>query len=325
MEAYNEFGLLLASVFAADGKAAIVTTEAAGNERGAILLGADPQGGLHVLAPMPEDYAVPLLQGEAIQLRDWNDNLLGGRHLDLSCARASLAQVFAALADDVIARVRSSNDEPFRVMLAALDDWRRLFRPAREMSVDRARGLFGEMLVLKRLAQLNPSIAPDLWTGPGKSDHDFTSARGDLEVKTSGSEGLSVVISSLDQLDPQGSEALVLVRQRLLETPQGRSLGDMVEELVSLGVLRNVLVEKLQAAGFLLGVDADEHRFVEDGELVAWLVDEDFPGLRTSDIPDVRRPSGTITRVSYTLDLAAAAEPMSSEHLEAHLRSMVGL
>lgn len=323
MDSFNEFGLLLAAVYGGAGQVAMVTTEVATNSLGTLLLGADQRAARHIFAALPADHGVPVLLGESLQLSEWVDPKTDIRYLDLACSHEALAQVFGALADEIAHRVRTEEKEPHLIVIESLDEWRRLFRPAREISCERAKGLFGELLVLQQLAQLSPTTAPELWLGPYGRDHDFASANGDIEVKTSSGEGLGVVISSLDQLDPQGSARLVLVRIRLLETPQGRNLADMVQELVSMGVLRSVLVERLERAGFLLGVDSDEHRFIIDGDVLAWEVTSDFPGLRRSDLPEVRRVSEAVSHVSYRLDLAQASSPMDAAAYQLHLKQMV--
>lgn len=321
-DAYNEFGLLLATIWGGSGEVAMVTSEAIRDGSGrTILFGADSTGNRHVLAAIPQDYAVTPQLGDVIQLRDWTDKRTGGRFLDLVCLSDPLASVFAALADNIVGRVSLNREAPHSAVLGALDDWRRLLRPARSLSEEASRGLFGELTVLGWLADINPHYAVDVWTGPESQTHDFMTAHGDLEVKSSAREGHSVSISSLTQLDQVGDAPLVLVRVQVESSPQGKNLGAMVDELVARGCLRASLVEKLEKAGFLLGVDSDEYHFVLPSVPLSWLVTPEFPGLRSTDLPEARRAA--ITRVSYNLELVGAAGVLTASDLDAHIERMM--
>lgn len=299
----------------------MVVRDMVDHAQGQLLLGADTKGRRHVLAPIPEDYAYVPLKGAAIELTEWRHPESQERFLDLVCHSEPLGQVFSLLADNVVERIQRGQRRPHVAILASLDEWKRLLRPARELSEEAARGLYGELVVLKRLAERNPVFAVEAWTGPSRRVHDFTTPRGDLEVKTSARETREVEISSLGQLDRVGGVPLVLVRVHVASSPRGQSLGDMVEDLVAIGCLRAVLVEHLEAAGFLLGVDQDNHRFVALEQPLAWPVDDGFPGLRSSDLPPER--GAAITRLSYTLDLVGAPGDLTAEEREKFLDGMM--
>lgn len=321
-DAYSDFGLLLATVWGSTEHVAMVTSEATTDTSGQpVLFGADGHGHRHVLAPIPDNYAVTPQLGESIELGDWTNPDNGRRYLDLACLSDPLAQVFAALADNIVERVDTQREAPHSAILGALDEWRRLLRPARSLSEDAARGIFGELTVLGWLAELNPHFAVDRWTGPDSDVHDFMTANGDLEVKTSSREGLSITVSSLTQLDQVGDSQLVVVRLQAETAPSGKNIGELVDQLVLQGCLRAAIVEKLEKANFLLGVDPDEFRFVTPSEPKAWHVTEQFPGLRSDDLPEERRTA--ITRVSYTLDLVGAEGLMSPADLREHLVRMM--
>lgn len=320
-DSWTAYGLLLAQVWEGSQESVMVVRDMLGHDQGQLLLGADTKGKRHVLAQIPEDYAYVPLKGAAIELTEWRHPQSQERFLDLVCHSEPLGQVFSLLADDVVERIQREQYRPHLAILAALDDWKRLLRPARELSEEAARGLYGELVLLKRLAERNPVYAFEAWTGPSGNVHDFTTARGDLEVKTSAREGREVEISSLRQLDQMGGGPLVLVRVHVASSPQGQSLGDMVEDLVTIGCLRAVLVEHLEAAGFLVGVDQDNHRFVALEHPSAWLVDDRFPGLRSDDLPPERGTA--ITRISYTLDLLGAPGELTAERLDEFMDGMM--
>lgn len=317
----TEFALLRATLFGGDGQALMLLKHIAGDTDSGLQLGVDQHGRRHVLAAIPEDYALRPKSGESVTLDEWRAPGGRGRFMDLVCGADPLRQVFAALADDIAERVNRQGLAPEAAILAALEDWHKLLRPAKSLSEEAARGLFGELTVLRWLAKHNPHFAADSWTGPDGATHDFSTGQGDIEVKTSSQEGLEVVISSLSQLDRVGDAPLVLVRVHVASAATGQNVAELVDDLVNAGCLRSVLVEKIGRAGMLLGVDADEHRFVVDSEPTAWEVDDDFPGLRSHDLPAERR--APITRVQYTLSLVGARQPLSAGSLETVLSRMM--
>ena len=119
------------------------------------------------------------------------------------------------------------------------------------------------------------------------------------------------------QLDEIAGAPLCLVRVRVEDSPKGKRIGDLVDALVELGCLRSLLVEKLEMAGFRIGVTNDELRFVVPETPLAWRVRDDFPGLRTTDIPEHRRAA--VTGIRYTLDLLDASGVMTEQELLANI------
>lgn len=318
-DAYEQFGLLLSSVWSGQHSATLFTRFATPESE--LRFGADTAGQRHVLAPITDEYAFTPHRGAELELSDWTDPQSRQRYLDLICKSEPLAQVFCALADSIIDRIQTRHEPPHVAVLGALTDWRRLLRPARELTEEAARGLYGELFILKRLAGRNPLYAVDSWTGPDRMVHDFTTPNGELEVKSSAREGLDVVISSLDQLDTVADAPLTLVRVHVEASPSGQCLEDLVNELITLGVLRSTLIERLAVAGFLLGVDADTYRFTSPSVPMSWEITDAFPGLRTTDLPENRR--GAITRLTYNLSLVGAPGQLSSEQFDSFLDRMM--
>ena len=314
-DSWITFGLLLSRAREQAGRSLMILDDADGEGR--LWLGADAGERRHLLAPIPTDFAFTPTKGAAIELTTWCDRT-DQKFLDLVCEANALGKVFSRLVDDVRERMRTAEQAAHVAMLTALDDWKRLVRPARSLTEESARGLFGELLVAARLAKWNPHFAVESWTGPDGEAHDFTTSKGDLEVKTSKSSGQLVTISSLEQLDRTAGNPLVLIRQHVRAS---RNITNMVEELVALGCSEAAVGEKLAEAGFLLGVDEDAHRFVEVGDPLSWRVEDDFPGLRSQDLPSHR--AAAITRVSYTLDLMGAPGAMDSGELDAFTGEMM--
>ncbi|WP_068398157.1 PD-(D/E)XK motif protein [Kribbia dieselivorans] len=321
-EAFEQFALLLASIWGNKGQKTLVHRPAIRDVDGGVLLyAADPDGHRHVLAPIHDDYAFSPRSGAAIDLSDWRHPETGQRYLDLQCTVDGLAPVFYRLADSITERVGQRQERAHVALINALTDWQRLLEPAAALGEAALRGVFGELTVLLMLAKRNPAFAVDCWTGPEGMAHDFTTARGDIEVKTTHREGRDVEISSLRQLDEIAGVPLALVRVHVQASPRGKRIRDLVDDLVAVGCLRNAIAEKLALVGFQLGVTQDEYRFVVSEEPLAWIVGPDFPGLRSWDIPAERLAA--ITHIKYTLDLLGAPGEMTPDALSAHIDAMV--
>ncbi|QCV94182.1 PD-(D/E)XK motif protein [Acidipropionibacterium acidipropionici] len=268
----------------------------------------------HLILPIDDDYAFAPVLGESLNLGELHYE--GVRYLDLCCVSDGHRDVFAALADDIIRRLSSDVPSAPAEIQSALEEWRRLLRPAKEMTPEARRGLFGELVVLGWLARRNPQFALDVWTGPSGDCHDFTTANGDLEVKASSKEGLTVDISSLRQLDVTDGHDLTLIRLGVVDTPDGQSIRDKVEELVGLGVSRWSLYTKIKEVGLNVRDNPDPGRYAIASEVSAWRITSDFPGLRYGDLPGEWRDA--ISKVKYTLDLVSAPGRLDDE-LEAVL------
>lgn len=304
MNSMRTFNLLIGTLWGdQDAESMLSHVVASDREGNPLKLGVDRNDRRFILTPIDQSFSFAGEMGAAIELGEWRKSGDDQRHLAITCSSPELAEVFGAFADNIVHRVEAENSTT-EAMLVAMKDWKRLFKPAPAISQEVARGLFGELWVLQQLASRNPHIAVQRWTGPDGDPHDFMSEERHLEVKTSQSEGLGITVSSLAQLDTVGDVPLALVRLRVRGQPEGRNIGDMVEELTRMGAYRHDLVLKLGEMGFVLGADPDEHRFTVVDDPVIWEVNDDFPGLRSRDIPEERREA--ITRVSYTLDLLSA-------------------
>lgn len=318
----ERFALLLADLWGRDGKPELIVREVEFKKpiASTMFLGVDAKGQRHVLAPIAEDYAFKPDQGESIELTDWRDPNVGTRYLDLLCNDELLAKPFEQLTGSIIDRIENK-EAPHIAIQEAIKDMKSLLKPGRLLSQEIARGIFGELVVLSWLAERNAHFAVEAWRGPDGHVHDFSTQSRDLEVKASGSDSHSVVISSLRQLDEVADTPLALVRLHVPAAPQGQNLEDMVEKVVTLGCNRADVVTKLEDAGFRLGIDSDDNRFVVTNEALAWQVGPLFPGLRSTDLPEERGEA--IRQVKYTLDLLGAPDEMTADELGAYLDGMM--
>lgn len=309
----NAFKLLVMRARQSSGREVMILDDAWSEEHGGLLLGADHRDARHVLVPLPTDFAWTPTKGVSLELTSWTDHRSGTQYLDLVCLEAAHGKAFSKLVDDLMERIREGGVEPHRALLTTLGDWRRLLRPSRHLTEEKAMGIFGELLVLRELARINPFRAVEAWVGPEGLSHDFVTAHGEVEVKTTKQSGRSVSISSLDQLEPASGAPLILLRQEIQVSPNGRNVTDLVDELERLGCLREEIVDRLAEVDFMLGVDDDPHRFVVAEAPVAWRVGPDFPGIRRGDLPAER--SAPIERIQYSVNLLGAPGEMTEEEL----------
>ena len=313
----EKFKLLLTDLWSRQGDRGMILTNL--HQEG-LALAVDAAGHRHVLAPVTDDYAFKPVAGQAIELSEWRHPQTQHRYMDLVCLKDELAQVFESLSDEIIRR--AEEQDPHVAVLQALDEFEDLLRPSRMIAEETARGLFGELVTLGWLAERNPLFAVELWRGQESHAHDFSSTPFDLEVKSCANDGSTVTVSSLHQLDEIAGTPLLLLRLHVQTAPQGENLGDLVDHLDTLGCNRAELVSKLEAGGFRLGIDADDHRFaLVDAATRVWRVGPDFPGLRSTDLPEDRRDA--IRRVTYTLELASAPGAMTSDEFAKALDIMV--
>lgn len=242
--------------------------------------------------------------------------LLDGEDLtfvDLECTDSSLELVFEHLVADVLERVEADPATPGRACLEALDDWRDLMRaPKGGLSREVALGLTGELEVLRLMGSRSPAAALDAWVGPSRSTHDFVAGGRHLEVKATASvDGQTIRVSNIDQLDPGTSpQSLHLVVVHCVSDPAAVTLDQRIREMVAAGFPRTRLIRAIADYGYVFESRQSAATFAIRS-LRLWEVDEAFPGLRSSDIPEQTRPA--VTRLSYELSLAAAPSPLPED------------
>jgi hypothetical protein len=243
--------------------------------------------------------------------------IAGVSHLGVRLTDATNADVFTALAEDIAPRIAAAASEK-AAGLALLDRLRRWqkFLAARsvDFSVERQRGLYGELHVLRRwiVPAFGATTSIACWRAPQASHQDFQLSGGAIEVKTTtAKQPQTVRITSERQLDDTGIRALYLVvvvlDEREIEgapAEVGETLPGMVADL-----RRQLAIERLSREAF-------DDRLLDLGYL-----DADAPhfesrrfALRTEHIFHVRQNFPRILEsalapgvgdVSYALSLAA--------------------
>jgi len=171
--------------------------------------------------------------------------VLGGQpHLGIRLRDPVFADVFTALAEDVAPRVAGMADNRAAIdaLIGRVRRWQKfLLAGTAGLSVERQRGLYGELHVLQRhlIPALSTATAVSAWRGPKGANQDFQFSSGSIEVKTTIARQPQVVrISSERQLDDTGITALflhvVVLDERETEDERpadGESLPTVVDSL----------------------------------------------------------------------------------------------
>jgi hypothetical protein len=221
------------------------------------------------------------------------------------------ADVFYVLIDDLVDSV-IGNPGPAaggRALILRLHRWERLLEASSKgMSLSAQKGLFGEIAVLKQLANaigFGPAVAS--WKGPEGGVRDFDLGGTAVEVKTTSGRGLLTVrISSERQLEDDNLDRLFLWCVSIEKNEAGLTINEMVDEVRALAdgdeELLSLLDERLSFVGYRV---SDRHlysaRFVVRADLV-YIVVDGFPRIIPADI------ANCVFDVSYSIDLEACDE-----------------
>ena len=242
--------------------------------------------------------------------------------VDVHCQLPHLSGVFVRFAQDVLDRLVEDDEDPPAVCRRTLAEWRAFLKNVgKPIGRELVEGIVGELTVLEKLAEDHPSAAVDAWVGPDKALHDFACGTSHLEVKATASvDGKVVSISNLDQLDPAGSE-LGLAVVHLAEDVSAPGIDELVDSLVAQGLPRHALLSKVNGAGYIAGSGADADYRFRVRSVGVWIVDDAFPGLRRSHIPEGHLKG--VGRVRYELNLDTAPERLDDESAAGYLRAWV--
>jgi hypothetical protein len=226
----------------------------------------------------------------------------------IGLADVRFADVFGAFAEDLYRALRSLEPGP-QVSMALeerLEKWNRFFREhgPEGLNEEEQRGLFGELLVLRRhvLPHLPGIKGTRTWNGPGGADHDFQLPGGCVEAKTVGMRpAKSFHISNERQLDESDCKSLYLYWANLELSESGESLPHLVDEIR--GMLKtdkfamDTFEQKLLMAGYL-DVHAPNYRW-------RYRILEEALCRVQNGFPRITNPANGISFVRYDLAVEA--------------------
>lgn len=232
-----------------------------------------------------------------------------GPLLVLSLEDPGRRDLFTTICADVVSAAAESVPAPGTALsqfLARLDAWRKFLRDRSSgLSRQETVGLIGELLVLEQLLSRDGGRLAS-WQAPLDGLHDFVCSGHALEVKTGLGPAPTITISKLDQLDTSGVRRLDLLHVRLIESPTGRSLRDIVSDVSAMlgdEQSRRDLENLLLRRGLLPSDDAARGApRVQIRSLDAYTVCERFPRLLRASLPLA------ITDVTYTIEVRGVEE-----------------
>nr|WP_244548509.1 PD-(D/E)XK motif protein [Bosea vaviloviae] len=295
---------------------------------GRVRLALGSAGELRLLLPVRQSERIadiPANQSLHIGVSTYLLNGTPIRYLDIVCLNAALDGAFADVCAEIIRRI-SDGAAPTEASLTTLDDFRSLLIvPSAEVTSQEMRGLIAELVMLRRLLNLDPR-AWRLWRGPLMERHDFRGGSFAIEVKSSARvAGRSVTISSIDQLVAPVEGALHLYLLQLEEAAgTDLSISRLAAESISMASDPQQIRDLLAALGC---ADPDARAwnrasFRIEGEH-QYAVDAAFPRIVPESFIAEAVPEGVVS-LSYTIDLAAAeGSRLDALAAETHVREMI--
>lgn len=252
---------------------------------------------------------LPKMRGIEVSTSDPDDG--GQRMLSLKLVEAQHRDIFVKLCRDIVNASSSAETEQEAVetFLARTWRWHHLLRGGGDhrLSAEEQKGLIGELLVLHKV--LMPEIgvrdAVKAWRGPTGAPKDFEAGRICVEVKARrGAARPFVAISSEDQLDPDGTDALYLHVVELDVAPDNidaaftiTDVARRVREAVDLDQTAVELFEQLLvASGFLWDDDYTDFRWIA-GPYRLFRVRDGFPSITRA------KAASGVSRVRYEVSL----------------------
>lgn len=240
-----------------------------------------------------------LPEGKGFQIEKADSTGQEGVRLALTRQAAGSAELFAAMACDVVGAVDdaaaegASESRLLRVLLGRVLAWQQFMsRGAAPLGPESELGLAGELYFMTTL--LDSGVSPETllkgWVGPDDAPQDFLLGDGAIEVKaTMSSSGFLVKVGSLEQLDDSVASPLFIAAVRFAREEGGLCLPEMVAEVERRledepGAV-DLLRERLMIAGYAETHASHYTRRFEPKERRILSVSAGFPRLTQGTVP----------------------------------------
>lgn len=247
----------------------------------------------------------------------------GTHYLRIASTEKGLRPAFSALCRHLLsesAKAASFHDA-LELFLNALEGFRTLLaRQGGRLGEEGIRGLFAELIILRRILELGlePTMALRAWNGPYGNSKDFIFVSGHcLEVKSAHRPVTRVRITGVEQLETPDVTLQLAVVPIERASPNDESaialtslIGSLSEQIDGSLEAKEMWADALEAIKIDVTDDYyGEWWFVLGNELV-FDVKEDFPRIRGSSVP------AGIVDVSYSLELSTLTPYRSLLKLE---------
>lgn len=232
----------------------------------------------------------------------FNVEISGKRYnlLLLTCSNVELRNEFATICSQFIDPGENGNirEELISNPQNWWTRWKVLLGNA--MSSDIAYPVLGELVATEYY--IKKGLSPT-WTGADAATNDIEFTDSSCEVKsTTKRYGKEITISSIFQLKKHG-KSLSLIFCRFEKSLLGRSINDLVENLVNLGYNRLALEQGLEKVNLVEGCVARKQKY-KLLEMKKYEVDDSFPIVTEESFKNDCLPAN-VMRFTYTVDLSS--------------------
>jgi hypothetical protein len=285
-------------------------------EKSNLLIFKDERENLHFViaddSATKKDVHDPKVNGLRIELKKYKFQDIGIKQfIDLECSLRAYINEFTEIVKEIAEKILVEEELPVKSVTEIINNWKSFWtaRIRQILSEEEQFGLICELIVLKKLCEVNPANALSSWKGPLKEMYDFIFSDWVFEVKGTRKEGHIHIINGLDQLKPPSGKNLALISflATKSDSDRAKSLQDLIEDFETKFFNNKAdLIEQfynlLAKCGYSF-IHKEEYRKTKfdiyDGKF--YTVDEDFPKL-TSD--DLKKPlDRRISEICYTVDL----------------------
>lgn len=290
----------------------VVKTLPAGNS--SVFLGRDGEGSLHLLVELGKAKAPTWLseisaRAISARTRDLRLEKTKESYIDVEFdgdETSKFAPPFLSFVEDFTNRMRAESRGALPTLRSTFDEWKRAWAEDPErVSEQWVRGLSGELLFLEQTVKSHGPGCAFAWRG-SKAPQDFCRNKLAFEVKSSRGVPHRPTISSLEQLDDTGLDALYLVCVLMEPSEVGDSLDQLVRrvrrDLSGHAAATKHFEEVLEACGY----STSDERLYARMQFSVVAIDvfpctSQFPRLTRGSFK--RRLDGRIEAVTYRLTL----------------------
>lgn len=263
----------------------------------------------------------PKVNGLTIELKKYHFQEFGVKQfIDIECSLKAYVNEFTEVIREIAEKIFARKESSIKSISDVINSWKSFWAAQirQVLSEEYQIGLICELVVLKKLCEINPVYALSSWKGPLKEKYDFIFSDWVFEVKGTRKECPVHTINGLDQLKQPSGKNLALISFLATKSngATSKSLQDWIEDIETTFFKSKVdLIEQfynlLTGCGYSR-VHKEEYRKVKfdiyDGKF--FTVNENFPKL-TSDY--LKQPLDCrVSEIQYTIDL----EGLSGEVFE---------
>lgn len=223
--------------------------------------------------------------------------------------------IFEVIANDITDQLEKNavSSKMLICLTETMGKWKRFFKMNSDviMSEQMQEGLYGELLVLKKLMFSFGEEAVAYWSGADRETHDFYLGGSAVEVKTTASKSNEKIrISSEHQLNSKdvNSNLFLYVNMVRKSRTDGETLPVIIDSIqqVLTDYNRSVFFEKLFQYGYIPSCEEKYSLGFHLRSYQVYVVESNFPNLVPDDL------DRGISEVTYSLDLNACAEFITS-------------